>query len=228
MSRWNVEDEPPPRPPDWVVTYGDLMSLLMAFFVLWCSVSEIKEDNKYDSMTNAIRKQFGERTAQAASGDAGGKARAASLLTTALGRAQRAAALQYPPGTPGGTIYFHGKSSKLSSEQKNILQAVAREIGVGTKIIDIVGTLPPTGTDAQLPGRAPSELTFSRCLETMHYLAALGIDARRLRVVVAGEEEASLSHADAEEQNGAIGIRLAAPNENLADRPAESRPIKWR
>jgi len=37
--------------PEWMVTFGDLMSLLLTFFVLLFSVSEIKEEKLYDVVT---------------------------------------------------------------------------------------------------------------------------------------------------------------------------------
>ncbi|MFQ5653211.1 MAG: flagellar motor protein MotB [Planctomycetota bacterium] len=40
--------------PEWMVTFGDLMSLLLTFFVLLFSVSEIKEQKIYD-LVRAIR-----------------------------------------------------------------------------------------------------------------------------------------------------------------------------
>ena len=34
--------------PEWMVTFGDLMSLLLVFFVLLFSVSEVKDEKIYD------------------------------------------------------------------------------------------------------------------------------------------------------------------------------------
>ena len=33
--------------PEWVVTFGDMMSLLLTFFIMLVSLSEIKEEQKY-------------------------------------------------------------------------------------------------------------------------------------------------------------------------------------
>ena len=52
-----------PRPiagvPDWMVTYGDLMTLLLCFFVIIVSLSEIKEDEKFQEVMDSIRSAFG-------------------------------------------------------------------------------------------------------------------------------------------------------------------------
>ncbi|MCA9240906.1 MAG: flagellar motor protein MotB, partial [Planctomycetales bacterium] len=33
-----VEEEPPPGIPEWVVTFGDMMSLLLTFFIMLVSM----------------------------------------------------------------------------------------------------------------------------------------------------------------------------------------------
>ena len=45
--------------PEWVVTFGDMMSLLLTFFIMLVSMSEIKEEEKYQAMVDSMRKQFG-------------------------------------------------------------------------------------------------------------------------------------------------------------------------
>src|SRR4051812_31722328 len=55
-----VEDDPPAGAPEWVVTYGDMMSLLLTFFIMLVSTSELKKDDaKFRSMLNAIHQIFG-------------------------------------------------------------------------------------------------------------------------------------------------------------------------
>jgi chemotaxis protein MotB len=40
-----MDDEPDEISiPEWVVTFGDMMSLLLTFFILLVSISEIKEE----------------------------------------------------------------------------------------------------------------------------------------------------------------------------------------
>ena len=46
--------------PEWVVTYGDMMSLLLTFFIMLVSMSEMKsDDGKTRAMLNGIKKAFG-------------------------------------------------------------------------------------------------------------------------------------------------------------------------
>ena len=41
------EDDPPIAIPEWVVTFGNLMSLLLTFFIMLVSLSEMKSEEKY-------------------------------------------------------------------------------------------------------------------------------------------------------------------------------------
>ena len=44
MAREKKPEEPPTGAPAWMVTYGDMMSLLLCFFIMLVAMSEIKED----------------------------------------------------------------------------------------------------------------------------------------------------------------------------------------
>ncbi len=54
-----MEDDGPPGVPEWVVTYGDMMSLLLTFFIMLVSLSEVKADEKYRAMMESIRAYLG-------------------------------------------------------------------------------------------------------------------------------------------------------------------------
>ncbi|MFK8113034.1 MAG: flagellar motor protein MotB [Rubripirellula sp.] len=45
--------------PEWVVTFGDMMSLLLTFFIMLVSLSEIKEEETYQALVDSIQQQFG-------------------------------------------------------------------------------------------------------------------------------------------------------------------------
>lgn len=44
--------------PEWVVTFGDMMSLLLTFFIMLVSMSEIKEEEKFQAVVEAIKRQL--------------------------------------------------------------------------------------------------------------------------------------------------------------------------
>lgn len=45
--------------PEWVMTYGDMMSLLLVFFVLIVSMSKIKEEERLQAFIEEIKSSFG-------------------------------------------------------------------------------------------------------------------------------------------------------------------------
>ena len=59
MARKSKKPEAPAGAPDWLVTYGDCMTLLLCFFVIIVSMSEIKEDEKFMKVLESLRVAFG-------------------------------------------------------------------------------------------------------------------------------------------------------------------------
>lgn len=45
--------------PQWIVTYGDLMSLLLCFFILLAAFSELKQERQYLDVLQSIKDAFG-------------------------------------------------------------------------------------------------------------------------------------------------------------------------
>ncbi len=45
--------------PEWVVTYGDMMSLLLTFFILLVAFSELKREHEYQKVITAVKEAFG-------------------------------------------------------------------------------------------------------------------------------------------------------------------------
>jgi len=45
--------------PEWVVTFGDMMTLLLCFFVLLAAFSELKKEHEYQRVITAVKEAFG-------------------------------------------------------------------------------------------------------------------------------------------------------------------------
>ena len=45
--------------PLWMVTYGDMVTLLLTFFVMLLAMSEVKKDDRFIDFMQAIREAFG-------------------------------------------------------------------------------------------------------------------------------------------------------------------------
>ena len=52
-------EKPPAGCPDYMLTYGDMMSLLLCFFVMLVSMSQIKEEDRWREMLESLKKAFG-------------------------------------------------------------------------------------------------------------------------------------------------------------------------
>ena len=59
MARAKKIEEAPKGAPEWMVTYGDAMTLLLCFFVIIVSMSEIKENERFQQVMESLRKAFG-------------------------------------------------------------------------------------------------------------------------------------------------------------------------
>lgn len=59
MSQSLLAAEPPEGTPAWMLTFGDLMALLLTFFVMLTSMGEFKSDERFQSILTSMRKQFG-------------------------------------------------------------------------------------------------------------------------------------------------------------------------
>ena len=53
--------------PEWVVTFGDMMSLLLTFFIMLVSLSEIKQEEIFQAMVESIQRKFGYEDARSLS-----------------------------------------------------------------------------------------------------------------------------------------------------------------
>ena len=61
MRRSLLDDDPPDSPdqaPGWMVSYGDMMSLLLTLFVMLVSMSEIKQNDKFQGVADSLHEQF--------------------------------------------------------------------------------------------------------------------------------------------------------------------------
>ncbi|MEX1054870.1 MAG: flagellar motor protein MotB, partial [Rhodothermales bacterium] len=52
MDDLDIQEEPPPSAPFWLVTYGDMVTLLLTFFVLIVSMSEVEVKKFKEAMSH--------------------------------------------------------------------------------------------------------------------------------------------------------------------------------
>ncbi len=205
-----IEEDPPEGVPDWVVTFGDMMSLLLTFFIMLVSMSEVKQDEKYQALVESMRRQFGHDMSMASTSPGRVRPRkTANAPLATMGRAQRANTEQggdrtkapvgehskvrtVRPGdqsVSGGMIFFDSVTSELTEEHRRRLQTAAEVLGGKPQKIEVRGH-----TSSQpLPEGSRYEdhwdLAYARCRVVMQFMVSLGIDPARIRMSVAAHYE---------------------------------------
>jgi chemotaxis protein MotB len=240
--------------PEWVVTFGDMMSLLLTFFILLFSMSEPKvEESK--AMMESIRRSFGHDTTLVSIMPGPAPPTNSQLAKLAsMGRAQRANTMnggdkvKAPVGdnarvrsirpseetSVGGVIQFPEGACDLTEVDKQSLISIASIIGGKPQKIAVRGhtTFRPLSSDS--PYRDKMDLAYARCFKVRDFLVSQGIDIKRFRLEQAGSyEPAHIGHEpDKVRRNARVEVLLLAEltkefegtKDERADRFTEGAP----
>ena len=154
--------------PDWLITYGDLMTLLLCCFVMLYAFSTVQE-TRFQSATESLRGGFG------FFGSA-----APSFKPIARPAGQKV----------GGTIPFGWGSDDITDLAKRELNEVYRQL-LGTLYkVQIVGKAELGEPSAY---RRELDLAYSRAVNVWDYLVSLGMSRERCEIVQQiGESEGTL------------------------------------
>ena len=197
--------------PEWVVTFGDMMSLLLTFFIMLVSLSEMKEEEKYQALVESMKQQFGYSSSQNSLIPGDLRPRNSALSKTAtMGRAKRLDTMQggdkvqapvgdHPrvvivrPGTKTGigtVVYFAEDASDLTEEHRAILSQQGDVMQGKSQKIEIRGHTSHKPITPNSGLRDNWDLAYQRSRNVMQYLIQdLNIDPRRIRMSVAGPYE---------------------------------------
>jgi chemotaxis protein MotB len=216
--------------PEWVVTFGDMMSLLLTFFIMLVSLSEIKEEDRYQAMVESMTRRFGYDSSMASFAPGPSQPRSAKIEKVAAeGRARRMNAMQggdkvqapvgdYPrvrivrPGEKasiGTVVFFPEGSVELTDEAKQALQEAVKTIGGHPQKIEIRGHTSNRPIPSDSPFHNHWEMAYLRTHNTFEYLVnELGIDSRRIRTSQAGPNEPLhiLSDPNRQKQNPRVEV----------------------
>lgn len=208
-----IEEEPEPGIPEWVVTFGDMMSLLLTFFIMLVSMSEMKEDEKFQAMLESMRQTFGHEASMASIMPGEAPPRNSSMRTIAsMGRSKRQDIMRggnkvkaptgdemkvqtIRPGktsTVGGVIEFEEDSVVMSPENMARLEQIAFQIRGKPQKVEVRGHAsrkpPKEGTHW--------DLAYQRGMSTMNALIEAGIEPERIRLSSAAANEPIDNGAD--------------------------------
>lgn len=202
-------DDPPPGVPEWCVTYGDMMSLLLTFFIMLVSMAEMKNEGKLRRMMDSMQERFGPTDGNygvpgPVFSDSSSNPQASSTGDSSEGGTHRSGieseGLAGPSRTVerigegtqitlGGPATFERFRAVLNDTAKRDLEVIAQVVGPRPNRIVVRGhaTREPLPTDGEF--RDATELSFARALAGAEYLVHLGIDRKRITVVAAGDSE---------------------------------------
>lgn len=195
--------------PEWVVTYGDLMSLLLTFFILLAAFSELKQPREYRDVVRAIQEAFGYKGGDSAIALEGEHAntpiinlqeeirnlledkRTAEDNTERNVHGRRLNVSIIHEGQRyviGGSIEFAPGSAELSPRARSQLKEVAEFMRDRNNVFEIRGHA--YGPEDQTGGLDHIALSYQRARAAMEYLVtACGVRPLILRVQAVGNAE---------------------------------------
>jgi len=268
--------------PEWMVSYADMITTIMAFFVVLYATSSGsgKNDKGHDAGKKAeAGKEAGKQSGAGASGEGdkdkgtgdgqmqkvldslnarfgpqwtftncwtggplalrqGGAGKGAGKggekRGTKFWRGSPKGDNITPPEpgqcvVPGGRIYFDEFSAELAPGQARRLRMAAEELAGKRQKIEIRGHTCARPLPPDSPYRDHVDLAYARCRAVEAYLVAQGIDPRRIRLGVAGDNEPVETKGDPlhVHENSRAEIHLLnewvpEPDGSRAERPGPS------
>lgn len=187
---------PPQGAPEWMVTYADMVTLLLTFFVMLASFSEINREGSYQELVESVQGRFGLNTAPIKAGEL--RPRNSALAAAIVGaRALRDNSLQ--AGDPSRGPSSRADRALLTSipcdPARETLPETAREglADVATRTTGKSGTI----EIASLAPRDQLDRAIRRAQLAQMQLEAIGLDPRRMKIAIAeeanGEQTASIN-----------------------------------
>ncbi|MCH7595600.1 MAG: OmpA family protein [Planctomycetes bacterium] len=229
--------------PEWVLTYGDMMSLLLCFFIALVSMSEIKQD-RFQQAVESLQRAFG--------GFKGGIGTMPIETNTANTMIQKLMELEVPILTDkagdsdeegihgrkfrvtnvrdglqvvvGGRIAFGRFEAELKPEARELIVKTAEQLrGYNTRIL-VRGhtTHEPLPADSIYDDKR--DLAYARARAVSDALEANGVRAIRIIPIAVGDAEPFVRQAYTEERR-ALNRRVEIlVTENLVKDYAGSAP----
>lgn len=197
-----MEDDAPAAVPEWVVTYGDMMSLLLTFFIMLVSLSEVVAEEKYRAILDALQQYTGYRAGPPSPpGQSFPLNSLESQLETLgsfadedLGRGgikirsvagEHMRVFQVREGRPvqvGEPLVFqHGEESLPGATRPKLAQIAADLAGKPNKI-EIRGHASTPDRSPAAPEDDPLTLSYERARGIVSALVTRGIDPERIRI----------------------------------------------
>ena len=201
--------------PEWFVSFADMVSLLMTFFIMLFSLAGEGQEENYQAMVEALHETFGYDSSMSP-GEGGSLDNIDIEAIASVGRAERKKAMltglptKAPPGEQnkvtalrpdgdpaiGGVVYFNELDTTLTKSDKQTLQIVVERVTGMPQRIEIRGHTSKRPLGNQSPYKDHWDLAYARCRVVEKYLEELGINRERMRLGVAAANEPKYEETD--------------------------------
>jgi len=223
--------EAPSGAPDWIVTYGDMMSLLLCFFIMLAALANYdKQDKRLMTAIESIREALGFE------GQAGWLPAEEIDLNALSQQLQEVVRLQHQNNRAradaeglegpdaavrnirdgvefvvGGPVAFDRFSAELRPQAEPLLAGFAEQVRGFRNKLEIRGHATREPLPDESPFSSDMALAFARGEAVRLKLIELGVAPERIRVSAAGPYEPLISPAYGEgqlSQNRRVEIRV--------------------
>ncbi|HSW46285.1 MAG TPA: OmpA family protein [Phycisphaerae bacterium] len=205
------------RDTHWSLPFGDLMSLLLAVFVMIAAMSELRAGSRYGSVAGGVRQAFGFSSPERPQAGGIPTTRPMSLLDRLeqVGLAE-AGPLRLDPGAedPGdaacqvvreadrlvlrfaGGMCFERYSGVLRPAADRVVGRLADHLAAGRGILEIHGYAGDGPIPENVPYRDAWDLSYQRARAAADVLIRHGVAGERLCLVAMGDRQASNESTD--------------------------------
>jgi chemotaxis protein MotB len=196
--------------PAWIITFADMMALLLCFFILLQMFSELKRDREYQRVANAVKTAFGftGKIGVLPTDDVPLQSMIQSLEEVTARRDEleinrshsedqgpkglQARVLTVPAGlqfTLGGPAMFEAGSAQLTDTGRHAVVDLAPLLAGRRNRIVVRGHAANKYLSPSSPWGSLDELSFHRAMAVREILMETGIDDRLFRIEAVGSRE---------------------------------------
>ena len=229
-------EEKPEGAPVWMVSFADMITILMSFFVVMFSVASgdsngDKRTKQQETIIESLQYRFGPKwkpfmTWNVMPGNSNlpgsGKGLGSKLPVPAVGdpggtmavKKKERARIKVPGQGDtiaiGGLVMFEASSAKLAAGQEKTIGRITEELAGKQQVVEIVATASNRALPLGGPYRDRWELGYARCRAVADLLAAQKIEPARFRLSVVPGSDAEASVEKLAEADDAVRVNLSA------------------
>lgn len=209
--------KPPAGAPEWVLTYGDMMSLLLCFFILLAAFADYEKGGSNSKMMEAV-KSF--QAAMGLTGQQGTMIDDEVDMNTLLVRLEAISTMRAKsprdtqvPGIQGdefrvrrirdgmeialgGPVFFEPFASQMTPDGLALVAEIGNNLRGHRNMIEIRGHAGDTPQPADWSAKDAWHLSYARAENVANELVRLGVNPRTMRLVAVGIGEPVKPKAD--------------------------------